>query len=93
MNCRCPNPPYNLFWNFISGIIRGYGLDSAEHPNLWTVRFAAVTGLPAPRAGVLYVVSRTTGEAAVWDDVVDPDEPVLDDVDRIIGRRVLALVR
>lgn len=38
-------------------------------------------------------LSRTTAEAADRDDVVDPDEPVLDDVDRIIGCRALALVR
>lgn len=60
---------------------------------LRTVRFAAVTGLPAPRAGVLYVVSRTTAEAAARDDVVYPDEPVLDDAGRIIGCRALALAR
>ena len=57
---------------------------------LRTVGFGAVTALPAPRAGVLYVVSRATAEAAGRDDVVYPDEQVRDDSGRIIGCRALA---
>lgn len=60
---------------------------------LRTVRFAELIGLPAPRADVLYVVSRSTAEAAARDDVVYPDEPVRDDAGRVIGCRALALAR
>lgn len=55
------------------------------------VAFGDVTDLPAPRAGVLYVVSRATAEAAAGrPDVVYPDERVKDDAGRIIGCRALA---
>lgn len=64
--------------------------DGASVP-LRSVGFGAVTGLPAPRDGVLYVVSRATAEAATGrDDVVYPDEQVRDDDGRIIGCRALA---
>lgn len=57
---------------------------------LRSVGFGAVTGLPAPRDGVLYVVSRSTAETARRDDVVYPDEQVRDESGRIIGCRALA---
>lgn len=58
---------------------------------LRTVGFGTVTNLPAPRDGVLYVVSRATAEAAGRrDDVVYPDEQVRDKDGRIIGCRALA---
>lgn len=58
------------------------------------VGFGRVTGLPAPRQGVLYVVSRATAEAATGrDDVVYPDEQVRDSDGRIIGCRALARAR
>lgn len=57
---------------------------------LRTVGFGTVTGLPAPRDGVLYVVSRATAEAAGRDDVVYPEEQVRDGDGRIIGCRALA---
>jgi hypothetical protein len=64
--------------------------DGATVP-LRTVGFGTVTDLPAPRDGVLYVVSRATAEAAAdRDDVVYPDEQVRDDEGRIIGCRALA---
>ena len=57
---------------------------------LRVVGFGVVTGLPTPRDGVLYVVSRATAEAAGRDDVVYPDEQVRDADGRIIGCRALA---
>lgn len=66
-------------------------ISAAGHPiPLREVGFGAVTGLPAPRAGVLYVVSRATAETAGRDDVVYPDEQVRDKDGRIIGCRALA---
>lgn len=32
---RTPSPPYTLFWYFVSGIMQDYGVDSADHPDLW----------------------------------------------------------
>lgn len=58
---------------------------------LRSVGFGAVTGLPAPRDGVLYVVSRATAEAANGRaDVVYPDEQVRDAKGNIIGCRAPA---
>ncbi|MFF5265481.1 hypothetical protein ACFY4C_41945 [Actinomadura viridis] len=53
--------------------------------------FGEVTNLPAPRVGVLYVVSRPVAETASWrDDLVYPDEVIRDADGHPLGCRALA---
>lgn len=67
-------------------------VDGLEVP-VTRVGFGQVQGLPAPREGVLYVVSRMVAEACRdRADLVIPDDLVRDAEGRIIGARSLARV-
>lgn len=50
----------------------------------------AVQGLPAPRDGVVYVVSALVAQAARRADVVSVDDAVRDAEGRVVGARALA---
>jgi rubredoxin len=52
--------------------------------------FGAVEGLPAPRAGVVCIVSALVAQAAKRPDVVSIDDAVRDPQGRIVGARALA---
>lgn len=55
------------------------------------MRFGAVSGLPEPKAGVFYVVSAITAQAAPdRDDLLMVADPVRDDGGRIIGCRAFS---
>ena len=54
---------------------------------------AGVEGLPEPRPGVLYIVSRAVAQAAPdRDDLTVPDDLVRDEEGRVIGARRLARI-
>lgn len=64
--------------------------DPVEVP-LAEVGFGEVTGLPDPRSGVVYIVSRAAAERATGRaDVFYPDRPVRTKTGQIIGCRALA---
>jgi hypothetical protein len=52
-------------------------------------QFGAVTGLPEPSEGVIFIVSMLVASAAKRDDVVFPDDVVRDPDGKIIGCRAL----
>lgn len=52
--------------------------------------FGAVQGLPAPRVGIVYVVSALVAQAARRADVVSVDDAVRDAEGRVVGARALA---
>ncbi|MBT2213444.1 hypothetical protein [Actinomadura sp. NEAU-AAG7] len=66
-------------------------LPSGATVPLYVAGFGAVTGLPARRAGTVYVVSRVVADAVPGRrDLVFPYDPVRDENGRIIGCRGLA---
>ncbi|MBY6277852.1 MAG: hypothetical protein CWE10_16985 [Symbiobacterium thermophilum] len=73
-------------------VVGSVEVDGLEVP-VTRVGFGQVQGLPAPREGVLYVVSRMVAEACRdRADLVIPDDLVRDAEGRIIGARSLARV-
>ena len=57
---------------------------------LATLRYGAVSALPAPRPGVLLVVSRAVAAEIPRPDLVFPDLEIRDENRRIIGCQRLA---
>ncbi|MGH3529189.1 MAG: hypothetical protein ACRDS0_03650 [Pseudonocardiaceae bacterium] len=57
---------------------------------LATVRYESVSGLPAQRPGVLFVVSRAVAAEVARPDLVFPDLEIRDEHHRVIGCQRLA---
>jgi len=79
-----PNPPRAQESREAQGTVNGIPVSK--------VHMGEVQGLPAPQAGVGYIVSRIVAEAVHRNDLFVPDQTVRDEQGRIIGCRALAQV-
>lgn len=52
--------------------------------------YGEIENLPAPAAGVLYLVSALVGQRALRADVLGVDDAIRDDQGRVVGARALA---
>jgi hypothetical protein len=64
----------------------------AFHVPLFRTTFGAITGLPEPEEGVVYLVSNIVAQAVRRDDVLIVDDMVRDGEGRILGCRAFARV-